>query len=117
MNQQIQPQQRQIQQPQTQYQTPQKQQQYSPQPQYNQQQPIGVRIEIRTKPQPYDDSEPESKQPHAVYVTQPLVFQHPGPMQAPMQQQQRQQVVRNEGATVRSVQAEGSDPRTPSTPK
>lgn len=76
-----------------------------------------MRIEIRTKPQQYVDSEPEQRNPNAVFVTQPLVFQHPGPFQAPGQQQQRQQGVDNQGARVIPVQIEGSDPRSPSTPR
>ncbi|CAH1109311.1 unnamed protein product [Psylliodes chrysocephalus] len=63
-------------QPQPQYK---QQQQYQQQPQYRQdQQPIGVRIEIRTNPQQYQ-IESEGSKPNAVYVTQPLVMQHPGP--------------------------------------
>lgn len=100
---------------QQQYQTPQKQQQQSqasPQQQYNQQ-PVGVRIEIRTKP--YDESESEERKTNAVYVTQPLVFQHPGPGQGA--NQQHRQVVDVQGARVIPLQVEGSEPRTPSTPR
>lgn len=93
------------------------QSQYNPQPQYSQQQqynqhPIGVRIEIRTNPQPYGDAAPEGKSPNAVYVTQPLVFQHPGPGAAVNQQKQ---AVNNQGAKVIPVQIEGSDTRSPAT--
>ncbi|XP_057654005.1 uncharacterized protein LOC130892559 [Diorhabda carinulata] len=45
-----------------------------------QQQPIGIRINIRTKPQaPYEDQSASNNNPNVVYVTQPLVLQHPGP--------------------------------------
>ncbi|VEN50128.1 unnamed protein product [Callosobruchus maculatus] len=51
------------------------------QPPFNNQQPIGVRIEIRTRPgMPYQDDHEERK-PNAVYVTQPVVLQHPGVIQ------------------------------------
>lgn len=77
-----------------------------------------MRIEIRTKPQPYDDSASEESKPNAVYVTQPLVFQHPGPRHpSSPQQQTRQQGVENQGARVIPVQIEGSDPRSPTTPR
>uniref|UniRef100_A0A6P7F8B5 Uncharacterized protein LOC114327367 isoform X2 n=1 Tax=Diabrotica virgifera virgifera TaxID=50390 RepID=A0A6P7F8B5_DIAVI len=83
------------------------QQQYE-QPKYNQQQfqqayagrpdatqhqqPIGIRIDIRTKPQaPYQDQTEMENRPNVVYVTQPLVLQHPGV--AP----QRQQDPNNQG--------------------
>ncbi|CAH1278277.1 unnamed protein product [Diabrotica balteata] len=95
------------------------QQQYE-QPKYNQQQfqqayasrpdatqhqqPIGIRIDIRTKPQaPYQDQTELENRPNVVYVTQPLVLQHPGA--AP----QRQQVPNNQGgARVVPVQVEGT---------
>nr|CAI5839941.1 unnamed protein product [Callosobruchus analis] len=48
------------------------------QPPFNNQQPVGVRIEIRTRPgMQYQDNQEERK-PNAVYVTQPVVLQHPG---------------------------------------
>nr|CAH7744369.1 unnamed protein product [Callosobruchus chinensis] len=48
------------------------------QPPFNNQQPVGVRIEIRTRPGMQYQDDQEERKPNAVYVTQPVVLQHPG---------------------------------------
>ncbi|KAJ8964404.1 hypothetical protein NQ314_004941 [Rhamnusium bicolor] len=103
------------------------------QPQHSPQLPGGVpvRIEIRTntRPAPYQQPprDPEERKPEAVYITQPIVLQHPGPRIPPQQKQQQQQWqpqnapqqrVDNQGARVIPVQMEGANqgPRSPATP-
>ncbi|KAJ8973363.1 hypothetical protein NQ317_018839 [Molorchus minor] len=93
------------------------------QTQYN---PQAVRMDTRSvlhqQPQ-----EPEEGKPNAVYITQPVVLQHPGAGASPQQQQpqQRQQPwqqqkvpqqprVNNQGAMVIPVQIEGA--KIPTTP-
>lgn len=70
----------------------------------NLQQPIGIRIDIRTKPQaPYQDQSESDNNPNVVYVTQPLVLQHPGPNP---QRQTNNQEPRIQGG-VKVVSADG----------
>lgn len=83
------------------------------QPQYNQQ-PVGVRIEIRANSQPYEDVVSEGKKPNAVFVTQPRVFQHPG-LRPAFNEQRQKTAVNNQGPRVIPVQTECSKPTSPST--
>lgn len=74
----------------------QQQNQFSPRPPQGQQnqQPspnsFPVHIEIRTGP--YQQNQPEETSSNAVYITQPVVLQHPGARGSPQQGQPRQQV-------------------------
>ncbi|XP_074040738.1 uncharacterized protein isoform X2 [Leptinotarsa decemlineata] len=76
------------------------------------QQPIGVRIEIRTNPASSFPSSEERK-PNAVYVTQPLVFQDPGPGVPPQQKK-----IDSQGARIIPIRVEGTHQgsATPPTP-
>ncbi|CAH1996391.1 unnamed protein product [Acanthoscelides obtectus] len=56
---------------------PYNQQQFNQQP-FNNQQPVGVRIEIRTRPGMQCQDDQEERKTNAVYVTQPVILQHPG---------------------------------------
>ncbi|XP_060523384.1 uncharacterized protein LOC132700207 isoform X2 [Cylas formicarius] len=73
----------------------------------------------------HPSNEPDEKKPNAVYVTQPVILQHPGPRinaqqqrpQAPPQTQPKQQTqpkVDSQGARIIPIHVEGRTP--PSTP-
>ncbi|CAH1154628.1 unnamed protein product [Phaedon cochleariae] len=85
-----------------------------------QQQPIGVRIEIRSQAAPpYQEyPDPEEKKPNAVYVTQPLVLKHPGPqmqVQRERNNQSANQIVNERrGERIIPIQIEGASQATPS---
>ncbi|KAG5886155.1 hypothetical protein JTB14_024836 [Gonioctena quinquepunctata] len=78
----------------------------------HQQQPIGVRIEIRTNPAS-QYSDPAERKPNAVYVTQPLVLQDFGSVVPPQQKRNN-----NQGEVLIPIRVEGANqgPRTPPTP-
>ncbi|CAG9767438.1 unnamed protein product [Ceutorhynchus assimilis] len=89
-----------------------------------------VQIEVRTVPYQPDEVESIERKPNAVYVTQPVVLQHPGTKIEPpyqgsqpqqyQQQQTRQQVQQHQTRTVETgtriipIQIEGRTP--PTTP-
>lgn len=85
-----------------------------------------MRIIIRTNtgPTPYQQP-PQQQEPRteAVYITQPVVLQHPGPRIPPQQQQQQwqQQIAPpykadNQGVKVTPVAVEGTNQGSPPTP-
>ncbi|XP_063915532.1 uncharacterized protein LOC135131633 isoform X1 [Zophobas morio] len=89
-------------------------------PAWAKKEPVAAPPQQRPPPQAQSRSPPVQQQPspNAVYVTQPLVFQHPGPPPNRQQQQQQQQQPRRDeqGAVLIPVQIERKTPATPVTP-